>query len=74
MLRCTAPTLNTAPTPALQVLLAALAALYAVAFTSLLLAGPGLLGPGGAAPAEAYLRLSAEQLLGTPNYARCGTL
>ena len=48
-----------------KALLAALAALYVAAFTSLLLNGPGLLGAGGAAPAEGYLALSAEQLAGS---------
>lgn len=69
--RCAAP----GPSPALatsQALLAVLAALYAAAFASLLLHGPALIGAGGVSPAEAHLKVAAEQLTGSPDYRRWG--
>ncbi|KIY95651.1 hypothetical protein MNEG_12312 [Monoraphidium neglectum] len=53
-----------------QALLAALAALYAASFTSLLLQGPSLFGSGGLVPVEAYLKVQAEQLIGSADYTR----
>lgn len=54
-----------------QALVAALAALYAATFTSLLLQGPSLFGNGGLVPVAAHLKVSAEQLIGSPDYGRC---
>jgi hypothetical protein len=48
-----------------------LGALYAAAFTTLLLQGPALLGSGGVSPAASHLALVAEQLTGSADYSRC---
>jgi len=57
------------PSTQQQILLAALAALYAVAFTSLLVQTPSLIGSDGVAPALSHLRLTAEQLIDSADYA-----
>ena len=67
-------TLPYPPPPNAQVLLAALAGLYAATFTTLLLQGPSLLGAGGVDPAGAHLKLTAEQLTGSADYSRCVVL
>lgn len=69
---CEPPLPYRPPSPrAPQVLLAALAALYASTFTALLLQGHSLLAAGGVDPVAAHLRVAAEQLTGSPDYARC---
>lgn len=61
-----------APPPHHQALVAALAALYAASFASVVLQGPSLFGSGGLVPIEAHLKQLAEESVGDPDYTRWG--